>query len=60
MMTDSQKSFVQVKLWFTKLVNLSRTEQIKQIEEQAKAGTLDDSQVELLKQMEIIPLVMQH
>ncbi|MFK8012482.1 MAG: serine/threonine protein kinase, partial [Marinicellaceae bacterium] len=51
MMTDSQKSFVKVKLWFSKLIAKNPSEQSKQINQLRKEGTLDDKQIKLLKDM---------
>ena len=51
MMTDSQKSFVKIKLWFTQLVNLSSTEQLSKIKELTKDATLDEKQIKILKGM---------
>ena len=51
MMTDSQKSFVKIKLWFTQLVNSSSTEQLSKLKELTEDGTLDEKQVKILKGM---------
>ena len=51
MMTDSQKSFVKVKLWFSKLIVESQSEQKKQTDKLLKDGVLDDKQIKLLRDM---------
>ena len=51
MMTDSQKSFVKVKLWFSKLIVESRSEQKKQTDKLFNDGILDDKQIKLLQDM---------
>ena len=51
MMTDSQKSFVKVKLWFSKLLNFEKSEQISHLQQLQKDGTLNDVEIKLLKDM---------
>ncbi|MFK8013559.1 MAG: serine/threonine protein kinase, partial [Marinicellaceae bacterium] len=51
MMTDSQKSFVKVKLWFSNLIAEPASEQKSQINQLRKDGTLDDKQIKLLQDM---------
>ncbi len=51
MMTDSQKSFVKVKLWFSQLINQNHSEQIAQIDQLHLDGTLDEAEIKLLKDM---------
>ena len=50
-MTPSQISFVKVKLWFTKLVNQSTSEQQVQLKKLQQDGFLDTSQFEMLNNM---------
>jgi len=51
MMTDSQKSFVKVKLWFSKLIVESPSAQKKQTDKLLKDGVLDKKQIKLLRDM---------
>ena len=51
MKTNSQKSFIKVKLWFSKLLNIAAFEQEQQIQQLHENGTLDTAQIKLLKNM---------
>jgi len=51
MTTDSQNSFVKVKLWFTKLVNLEHSEQALEIKQLKDGNILVDADIILLKSM---------
>jgi len=51
MKTDSQKSFIKVKLWFSKLLDQSAAKQKQTLEQLQQEGHLDETQMKLLKQM---------